>query len=879
MAFTKILGPGIHTLANFHSHNINSSGIITATKFVGDMEPGGGTGSFDSLTVTGNLSVGGTVTYTDVTNVDAVGIITAQSGIYIGAGATVGSLNTTTGISSFKKLNVDETSTLNGSVGIADSIIHIGNTDTSIRFPADDTFTVETAGTEALRIDSSGILWMNYGNPQSSSLMILDKDGSGEAALRFYNASSNKAKIALDSNEELTFDVNSAERLRIGSTGISTFYKDLHVAQAGTGSTVFINSTTHNTSVASIAMLKLGYTHSGGQAVGYLKLQEGGGNSFDGNLTVGVPYNIGGGSFGTRDALTVKFSGDVDLYGATAGVTSCTWDASANTLIFNDDVKAAFGNGSDLTIHCSGSDSFFENSVGHTYFRNSSGTSGGLLFRSDGETHISNYAANEYRIKTFNQGGVELFYAAGTYSTPKIKTTATGVTVDGEVVTSQEYPNFRPRVDWNFAAVKKLDPRIKYRRQYNASYTDEFGIIRQVAENEPRFDHDPITGECKGLLLEDGRSNLVASSEDMNESFGSWVNNGIGARYTDTSGVISPDGTTGSTKLIENGATSSHLIYDNVSCSASTGYITSVFLKKPASNGRTFALITEGNTQNATAYFNLVDGTTTNNSGTGFVSSGTIEYPNGWWRCWMRFNTGGSQSSLNVQFGPAGDSGTGTFSYAGDSNKYILAWGAQCESGEMVTSYIKTERHANDNGSTRGQDFTTVEGSDFSDIFDTDFKQFSMVADYDNTTTPDGNAYSIIDLWGEETNYENRIEWFKDNAGPYHIETRSFGGNSATFSNGNLSASSKAKAQRFASSWYVPDYSNTTSRRFVVSMGGEAVDVISDGSGTSVPELTRLGIGCNPTRLDFAAGVLHFKRLMFYNRTLSDGQLQNLSAQ
>ena len=34
---------------------------------------------------------------------------------------------------------------------------------------------------------------------------------------------------------------------------------------------------------------------------------------------------------------------------------------------------------------------------------------------------------------------------------------------------------------------------------------------------------------------------------------------------------------------------------------------------------------------------------------------------------------------------------------------------------------------------------------------------------------------------------------------------------------------------------------------FVVSMGGEAVDVISDGSGTTVPQLTRMGIGCNPT--------------------------------
>ena len=33
---TTVTGPGIHTQSNIHSHNINSTGIITATKFVGD---------------------------------------------------------------------------------------------------------------------------------------------------------------------------------------------------------------------------------------------------------------------------------------------------------------------------------------------------------------------------------------------------------------------------------------------------------------------------------------------------------------------------------------------------------------------------------------------------------------------------------------------------------------------------------------------------------------------------------------------------------------------------------------------------------------------------------------------------------------------------
>ena len=41
--------------------------------------------------VTGSMTVGGTLTYEDVTNIDSVGIITAQSGIRIGAGESIGS--------------------------------------------------------------------------------------------------------------------------------------------------------------------------------------------------------------------------------------------------------------------------------------------------------------------------------------------------------------------------------------------------------------------------------------------------------------------------------------------------------------------------------------------------------------------------------------------------------------------------------------------------------------------------------------------------------------------------------------------------------------------------------------------------------------------
>ena len=87
MAFTRVVGPGIHSLSNIDSHNIHSTGIITATKF---------DGPFDSINVsgaatfTGNVTIGGTLTYDDVKNVDSIGIITARSGVDVDDFISVG---------------------------------------------------------------------------------------------------------------------------------------------------------------------------------------------------------------------------------------------------------------------------------------------------------------------------------------------------------------------------------------------------------------------------------------------------------------------------------------------------------------------------------------------------------------------------------------------------------------------------------------------------------------------------------------------------------------------------------------------------------------------------------------------------------------------
>jgi hypothetical protein len=61
------------------------TGVVTATTFSGNV-----TGV--AATFTGNVSVGGVLTYEDVTNIDSVGVITARSGIEFGASGVGGTI-------------------------------------------------------------------------------------------------------------------------------------------------------------------------------------------------------------------------------------------------------------------------------------------------------------------------------------------------------------------------------------------------------------------------------------------------------------------------------------------------------------------------------------------------------------------------------------------------------------------------------------------------------------------------------------------------------------------------------------------------------------------------------------------------------------------
>jgi hypothetical protein len=71
-----------------------------------------------------------------------------------------------------------------------------------------------------------------------------------------------------------------------------------------------------------------------------------------------------------------------------------------------------------------------------------------------------------------------------------------------------------------------------------------------------RFDHDPVTTESLGLLIEEQRTNLVYYSEDFGNA------NWIKSNATNTSNtVIAPDGTLTGDKLVKNTANGIHFIY------------------------------------------------------------------------------------------------------------------------------------------------------------------------------------------------------------------------------------------------------------------------------------------------------------------------------
>ena len=251
-----------------------------------------------------------------------------------------------------------------------------------------------------------------------------------------------------------------------------------------------------------------------------------------------------------------------------------------------------------------------------------------------------------------------------------------------------DYPICRPSLDLDFTQ-ERLDPRITFSRGSIGTRVNRNRLIETVSANQPRFDFDPVTGECKGLLIEESRSNLLTYSEDFSNA--SWARNN---QNINTNVITAPDGTLTADKLITINAATFHDLFKTPNLSSNT-YTLSIFAKAAEQN--LMRLRIDDGIIGRNTIFNLTTGSVSSN--TNVTSSTITPYSNGWYRCSITVTT----NIINLVFNTP-------YPYSGDGTSGIYIWGAQLEAGAFPTSYIPTTAST----VTRSADNADMTGTNFS---------------------------------------------------------------------------------------------------------------------------------------------------------------------
>jgi hypothetical protein len=222
----------------------------------------------------------------------------------------------------------------------------------------------------------------------------------------------------------------------------------------------------------------------------------------------------------------------------------------------------------------------------------------------------------------------------------------------------------------------------------------------------PRFDHNPVTGESLGLLIEESRTNLLLRSQEFENA--TW-DKSINISAASNVG-IAPDGTLTADKLIATTTNAFHGAFQLVTKAATaTTYTFSAYAKIDDAITTRIRLQPQSGANAAQATFDLAaQSASTALIGSGWVLGATSITPvgNGWLRLAFTFTT---DATTNVN--PAVYVGTpSSFSYTGDGFSGIYIWGAQLEAGAFPTSYIPTVAAQ----VTRQADAASMTGTNFS---------------------------------------------------------------------------------------------------------------------------------------------------------------------
>ncbi|KXJ45901.1 hypothetical protein [Marinobacter sp. Hex_13] len=232
-------------------------------------------------------------------------------------------------------------------------------------------------------------------------------------------------------------------------------------------------------------------------------------------------------------------------------------------------------------------------------------------------------------------------------------------------------------------ATRKFEDIITFSRASAATYWDANGVLQTAAVDEPRLDHDPLTGTPLGILIEEQRTNEI------------FVSDGQASDYATKDNVSDANGPV---PWLSNG-----ILFDNQG-----GTVVS-FAYRDSSNHTPFV---QGDVVVMIAVIRMADG------GEPVVASGSGD---GSGDFVPLMNTGTAGPTIDLK--PLGDGGWiltaiasvpgspsnryGLVKYAGNSNKSFTAQVIQLEKGLYPTSYIPTSGGA----ATRSRDVARAEGA------------------------------------------------------------------------------------------------------------------------------------------------------------------------
>lgn len=375
--------------------------------------------------------------------------------------------------------------------------------------------------------------------------------------------------------------------------------------------------------------------------------------------------------------------------------------------------------------------------------------------------------------------------------------------------------------------------------------------LQTAVSGVARFDHNPVTDESLGLLIEEQRTNLVTYSEQFDNA--AWTKT---AASITANTIVSPDGTVNADKLVEDTATSAHGISATTALTTTTSASYSIsFYAKQAERNFIQIFFTGGHvTGNPRANYDL------NTGALGTVDSGITAsitaVGNGWYRCVATVVA--ATTALRPFFNlVTSSSAVRNESYTGNGFSGIYIWGAQLEAGAFATSYIPTVASQ----VTRSLDSASMTGTNFSTWFNAG--EGTIYGEYNTGTNSGiadgaGNGRGVLNI--SDGTSANRLR-FAASINSFQVVT-----NNTTVANIAIGTVAANTTYKMSSCYKVDDFQ--ASRDNVLGT--------ADTSGQVPLGLNAMNIGTSNVASGILGGTI--KKIAYYPMRVTNTNLQALTS-